>query len=146
MLLIIDLSSPHGASVNDFVGPEHSSLTYISVDEAAAGPGTQLAKLDISEAYRIVPVHPCHSVLLGMEWHQNCYLDCCLPFGLRSAPKLFNAVAIHWNGLCVTRTATMWSLQSITWMIFSLQVKPIQQSLDLALSICGELGIPIMPE
>ena len=61
--LIVNMSSPHGSSVNDFIDPNLSSLSYVSVDDAAAhtwksGPGAQLAKLDISEAYRIVPVHP----------------------------------------------------------------------------------------
>ena len=55
--LIVDLSSPHGASVNDGIDPE---LCYSSVDEAVArvrwcGIG---AKLDLKSAYRRVPVHP----------------------------------------------------------------------------------------
>ena len=73
--LIEDPSSPHGSSVNDYIDQEHSSLTYVSVDDAAAhiwksGPGTMLAKLDITEAYRIIPVHPQDQYLLGMWWYQ----------------------------------------------------------------------------
>ena len=32
--LIVDLSSPHGASVNDGIDPDLCSLSYFSVDEA----------------------------------------------------------------------------------------------------------------
>ena len=68
----MDLSSPHGSSVNDYIDQERSSLTYVSVNDAAAhiwisGPGTMLAKLDISEAYRIILVHPQDRYLLGMQ-------------------------------------------------------------------------------
>ena len=58
-----------------------------------AGRGTLLAKLDIKSAYRNVPVHPSDRHLLGIQWQGETFVDTCLPFGLRSAPKLFNAVA-----------------------------------------------------
>ena len=57
------------------------------------GPGTELAKIDIQNAYRIVPVHLEYRPLLGMKWQGKLYVDTTLPFGLRSAPKIFNAIA-----------------------------------------------------
>ena len=59
--LIIDLSAPEGRSVNDGIEPELCSLSYVNVHEAAvairkAGRGAFLAKVDIKQAYRIVPV------------------------------------------------------------------------------------------
>lgn len=96
--LITDLSSPHGSSVNAGISPALCSLHYASVDDAVRtiqrlGKDTELIKLDIKEAYRIVPVHPADYHLLGIRWADNVYIDRSLPFGLRSAPKLFNAVA-----------------------------------------------------
>ena len=41
-----------------------------------------LAKLDLKEAYRMVPVHPQDRVLLGMHWKGETYVDAALPFGL----------------------------------------------------------------
>ena len=55
--------------------------------------GTQLAKMDIKSAYRLVPVHPQDRLLLGMQWNRRIFVDNALPFGLRSAPKIFNAIA-----------------------------------------------------
>ena len=49
-----------------------------------------LAKIDIKSAYRIIPVH---HLLLGMRRQDGVYANAALPFGLRSAPKIFNAVA-----------------------------------------------------
>ena len=96
--LITDLSYPLGLSVNDGIDPELCSLTYTSVDAVAEvavsyPPGAVLAKVDIESAYRLIPVHPSDRPLQAMEWEGAVYVDPMLPFGLRSAPKIFNAVA-----------------------------------------------------
>lgn len=96
--LIVDLSSPEKASVNDGIKKELCSLAYTSVDTiadriVAMGRGTLLAKIDIKQAYRMVPVHPDDRRLLGMKWGGKVYVDKVLPFGLRSAPLIFTAVA-----------------------------------------------------
>jgi hypothetical protein len=84
--------------VNDGIEKELCSLKYVSVDEAmkevmTLGQGTQLAKFDIESAYRLIPVHPDDRPLLGMWWREKTYIDSALPFGLRSAPKIFNTIA-----------------------------------------------------
>ena len=38
-------------------------------------------------------MHPDDRPLLGMRWRDKVYIDSALPFGLRSAPKFFNAMA-----------------------------------------------------
>ena len=102
--LITDLSHPTGQSVNDGIDSELCSLTYTSVDrvaEVAASypPGALLAKIDIESAYRLIPVHPLDRPLQAMQWNGSIYVDPMLPFGLRSAPKIFNAVAdgLEWH-------------------------------------------------
>ena len=52
------------------------------------GKGAEMAKVDVSQAYKNVPVHPADRHLLGMEWEGRVYVDGMLPFGLRSAPLL----------------------------------------------------------
>ena len=52
-----------------------------------------LAKIDVESAYRLIPVHPEDRWLQAVEWQGSYYVDPMLPFGLRSAPKIFNAVA-----------------------------------------------------
>ncbi len=73
-------------------------MLYVVVDDAVKiivrlGRGTVLAKFDLESAYRAVPVHPQDRLLLGMTWNGQQYVDGALPFGLRSAPKLFTALA-----------------------------------------------------
>ena len=94
----MDLSFPNNASVNMGIDPTLCSLSYTRVNEVAAtvsqlGVGTELAKADIKSAYRLVPVHPDDRPLLAMQWEGMVYVDTALPFGLRSAPKIFNALA-----------------------------------------------------
>ena len=87
----------------DGICKELCSLSYVRVDDIVPviqrlGQGTLLAKLDVQAAYRTVPVHLDDRHLLGMVWKGRIYIDTTLPFGLRSAPKIFNSVADALNG------------------------------------------------
>ena len=49
----------------------------MSVDDIAArvmlkGRGALMAKFDLKEAYRQIPVHPDDCWMLGMEWKDSC--------------------------------------------------------------------------
>lgn len=99
--LILDLSHPEHASVNDGIDPELSTMVYPTVHDAvkqilSLGLGTLLAKIDIEQAFRNIPVHPQDRHLLGTRWSGQLFIDTVLLFGLRSAPKIFSALA---NGL-----------------------------------------------
>ena len=61
------------------------------------GSGTLLSKIDLKDAFRLIPINPSDWNLLGIQWRGKFYVDICLPFGLRSAPYLFNRLsqAIH---------------------------------------------------
>ena len=102
--LILDLLSPKGLSVNDGIDPERCSLSYMKVNDAARaieimGRGAKIAKVGIKSAYRMIPVHLEDRSLLGMLWEGALYVDTALPFGLRSAPKVFTALAdgLEWD-------------------------------------------------
>ena len=110
--VITDLSYPSEGSINDGIDAAACSLEYTSVDRVAAaawslGRGAQLAKIDIKSAYRIISVHVSDRPLLGIFWRGKYYVDARLPFGLRSTPKVFNAVAdaLEW---CFRRRGVEW--------------------------------------
>ena len=72
--------------------------SYPSVNDAVdyileLGRFTQMVKLDLKSAYRILPIHPCNWSVHGMSWEGQVYLEHCLPLGLCSAPKIFIAFA-----------------------------------------------------
>ena len=92
------LSFPPGKSVNDNIPPEWGALEYTAFDDAvamvaAAGQGAILIKRDLADAFRHIPVAPEDYWLLGFTWNQEHWVDCFLPFGLRTAPFLFDLFA-----------------------------------------------------
>ena len=59
--LIVDMSTPEGASVNDGIADSLTSLSYVGIQDATTsivdrGQGTLLAKVDVKSAYRNIPI------------------------------------------------------------------------------------------
>ena len=150
--LIVDLSAPEGHSVIDGIRGEWCSLTYVSVDDAVEavrqrGPGTMLAKVDIRSAYRIVPVHPEDRLLLGMMWEQALYVDTALPFGLRSAPKIFNAVADALEWIARSRgVSSMFHYLDDFLVVGAPMSTECAEHLTILLATFKELGVPVAAE
>ena len=101
--LIFDLSSPEGYSVNDYIPKEYGTIAYETLDDAIrlvaqAGKGAKMMKRDLKSAFRHIPINPCDYWLLLFEWQGKFYVDMFLPFGLRTAPRIFNlfSEALHW--------------------------------------------------
>ena len=89
-------------------------------------------------------MHPQDRQLQAVEWGGNLYIDTMLPFGLRSASKIFNAVA----------DALEWSLRQrgihqIFHYLDDFTVISPRDSPECALALltlnytCAELGVPI---
>ena len=73
-------------------------MSYTSVDDIAAtlaklGVGALSAKVDIQSAYCLTPVHLQERPHQAMQWDGKIHIDPMLTFGLRLAPKIFNAIA-----------------------------------------------------
>ena len=150
--LIVDLSHPRGHSVNDGIPKSLCSLKYVTIDEAIQGilqlgRGALLAKIDIKSAFRLLPVHPADRHMLGMQWKDGVYIDTCLPFGLRSAPKLFNILSefLAW----IAKESNVSFL--IHYLDDFLTMGPpssscCQHNLDTIIKICNYLGVPLALE
>ena len=85
--IIMDLSSPHGSSTNDYISKEEFSLHYATFDQALSlvaryGKDALMAKLDIKHAFRLCPVRLEDRELLGIHWQGQYYIDLRLPFGM----------------------------------------------------------------
>ncbi|CAG2199581.1 unnamed protein product [Mytilus edulis] len=113
--LILDLSAPHNNdehhSINDLINKEDYSLTYVRIDDAiniikSLGIKSQLCKCDVTDAFKLIPVHNSLWRFYGLKWNDMYYFYTRLAFGCRSSPKIFDtlSVAICWilqnnNGL-----------------------------------------------
>ena len=96
--LMVDLSYPSGGSVSNQIMGFLCSLSHVSVELATQtvlqlDRGTLLSKMDIRDAYRNIPLHPEDRWLLVMSWCGGAFINTVFPFGLRSACKMFSAVA-----------------------------------------------------
>ena len=80
--VIVDLSSPHnGHSVNDNLRHHLSHVSHTSTDDAAMlmhflGLSALIARVDIQDAYRLMPIHPANHRFLGVSWQGYVYVDC----------------------------------------------------------------------
>ena len=150
--LIVDLSAPHGSSVNDGISRSLCSLQYISFDQtarlvAACGKGALMAKTNLCSVYRQVPVHTNDRGLLGIELNGQTYIDRALPFGLWSAPKLFSAVAdgLAWVLQCSGVSNCIYYLEG--FLIWGPPASPIcKEALTTTTTLCARLGLPSSSE
>lgn len=96
--LCIDLSGDLKGTVNFFISAEDSSVDFSTIDDVVdstilCGSGALIAKLDLKDAYKILPVHRDDVPLLGIRWRRLYFVSVRLVFGLRSAARLFNNVS-----------------------------------------------------
>lgn len=148
--MVHHLSAPPGSSVNDHIPKEPYSLLYSSVDDAvrllcSLGIGTQMAKVDLKSAFRIIPVRKQDWELLGIRWRNLYYVDTCLPFGLRSAPYLFNQFADALEWILKTNYGLQWVIHYLDdYLILGPPSSDqCRQFLQAFLKVCALLGIPV---
>ena len=151
---IFHLSYPkhHSTSVNAHISPSDYSLHYITVDNAISiiqklGQGCFMSKLDIKSAFRNIPVHPSDWELLGMKWQGMYYFDTVLPFGLRSAPYLFDQFSCMLEWVIKTKLGIPNVIHILDDFFFV--TKPPRS--DCLTALCNilclftELNIPVAP-
>ena len=150
--LIHHLSFPKGSSLNDRISPDHTSVSYATVEDAirrirTVGSSCFLAKTDIKNAFRIIPIRPQDYNLLGICWRGLYYYDRCMPMGCLSSCKTFEtfSTAIEWiaqNKLHITHILHLLD----DFLIISPTEDLCQKQLDSFLMLSSYLGIPMAPE
>ena len=101
----------------------------------------------IRTAFHLIQVHPAGRHLLAMAWRGSPYIGMCLPFGLHSAPCLFNILAELLEWILID--------QGITFILHFLDdfltvggpgLADCGQNLQLIIDVCNFLGIPLAIE
>ncbi len=101
--LVVDLSAPHTNkgeedSINNLIDKERFSLSYVKIDDAInlikeKGRGAWLCKTDVTDAFKLVPMHPDLWKWYGISWNGKFYFFTKLVFGSRSSPKNFDGLS-----------------------------------------------------
>lgn len=100
--VIHHLSFPPKTSVNDAIDEEGAYLAYVKFEAIlqmviSAGRDCIIVKRDMRDAFRMIPIAPQDHWLFGFQWEDKFYTEKVLPFGLRTAPFLFNLLAEGWE-------------------------------------------------
>ena len=151
--MIFNLSQPQGRSVNDNIQKSETTVAYCSVmdviREILHSPRADwyLAKIDLTDAYRLVPIKKSDWKFLGMRIGDEFFIDRCLPMGASSSCRIFQRIsdAIAWmfKASCPVVVRVFNYLDD-----FLLLVKG-KTDCEMALThvehVCRRAGIPISP-
>ena len=92
------LSHPRKSGTNAGIAKDYGYLQYARIHDVCnqiliAGKGAFIMKRDWEAAFRNVAVSLQDRWLLGFRWNDTFYTECCLLFGLQTAPFIFNLFA-----------------------------------------------------
>ena len=110
----------------------------------ALGQASQMAKVDIESAYRLIPVYPDDQVLLAVQWNGETLPDTRLPFGLHLAPKLFNTVAdgLEWC-ICQNGVSHVYYYLDDFIVLGPPHSNQCTKDLGVLLDTCTTLSVPL---
>ena len=151
--MIFDLSSPHGSSVNDNIPDSHRSVSYCDIKSvvkhilSTENNSAYFAKLDLSDAYRMVPMAKSEWKYLGMKVGDNYYVDCRLPMGASSSCQVFQRIS---DMLCWLFTSIQDDQCKIfnyldDFLVVARDGDSCNRVLDRILAICDHVGVPVAP-
>ena len=94
--LCIDFSNDLRGTVNAGIHDGNASVDYDSIDKVVddlflSGPRSLIGKLDLADAFKIIPICVEDLPLMGIKWRGLHFVAVRLAFGLRSAARIFNS-------------------------------------------------------
>ena len=102
-----------------------------------------MVKANVKKAYQMVPVHLDDRPLLGLQWKGEVWLDTVLPFGQRSATKIFSAVADALQWIMVKQGIYTVLHYLDDFMIVARSRVEAQKRRELLMVVWKELGVLI---
>jgi hypothetical protein len=155
---VIDDLSAGAASVNSYIDDAHSTVRYMSFDDAVRavqrlGRDCYMCKIDWEAAFRQVAVHTDDYPLLGLIWRGLCFIRLVLPFGARSSPKLFTDFAAAFKAILrkeLDQTFVLAVIELVYYLDdFFMAAKTIadcKRSMVLMDSLAVRLGVTLHPD
>jgi hypothetical protein len=148
--LIHDLSFPPGNSVNDGISRSDSTVQYENFDTVVelvkkCGRNALMAKCDVEEAFRQLPVHPSDYHLLGFTWMGKIYFDKRLAMGCASSCQIFErfSCALQWLISKYIPGAMVSHILDDFIFVGCAGSSKCWDQLHSFLGICAQIGLPI---
>ena len=91
----------------------------------------------------MIPIHPQDQRLLGEQWRGEASIDRMLPFGLRSVPKIFSAIADALQWILAVKGVTHSLHYLDDYIIVSNSIDKALTQRDIFTSTFESLGVPL---
>lgn len=152
--MIFNLSHPLTGSVNDNIMENCRSVHYCSVQDVGKcllskynEGNAWLAKVDLADAYRIVPIQRSEWKFLGICVEDQYYIDRMLPMGASSSCQIFNRISDGLRWMFYKRTSVEANLFNYLddFLFMADSKENCEEALQCFEKLCEELGVPIAP-
>lgn len=150
MRMIFNLSYPPGRSVNDNIEERYRTVSYCSVQEVGEyllenyPTGAWAAKIDLEDAYRMVPIHQDDWKFLGINVEGRFYVDRMLPMGASSSCQLFQRISDGLKEIFLTSTTNAKVFNYLDDFLF---ISGSKEQCDASVKtfevMCKNIGVPI---
>ena len=149
--LIFNLSSPFGGSVNDNIHQSQKSVQYCSVTDVAQWLldnetlPSYLAKVDLADAFRIIPIKKEDWKYLGIRLGNSYYVDRCLPMGAASSCRIFQAFSDALVWMFMARFSGICKIFNYLddFLIWSITQEECELALNAFIDMLKQLGVPV---
>lgn len=135
-----------GRILRPFEDPPLANLHCSPIFELVVkyGKGALLAKVDIEDAFRLIPIHPSDYSRLGLIIDGRYYYNRSLPMGCSCSCHLFESFscAIHWIMEYKTGAELVYIIDDFLF-IAPPRTSKCQQDLENFLSLAGDIGCTI---
>ena len=150
--LLHNLSYPYDdRSVNNNIPKDASTVSYSSIKDAihliqVCAPNAYMAKTDIADAFRLIPLHKSQHHLTGFCWEGEYYYDKCLPQGCSSSCRIFETFSTALKWILTNKNKINNVVKVLDDFLFvATSQKICHDYLEKFLILCSTLGIPIVP-
>ena len=155
--LIHNLSFPPDKSVNSAIDRSDSQVVYDSIDTVISlvkqcGPNALMAKTDITNAFRLLPINIEDRSLLGFVWPSDngsvqYFMDCCLQMGLSASCQIFERFSSALQWIMTERNgASMSHILDDFFFVGPADSNKCSDDLSTFISLCGDIGVPLKKE
>ncbi|VDI21629.1 Hypothetical predicted protein [Mytilus galloprovincialis] len=142
-----------GNSVNSSIPAEYTSVSYENIENVihlvqSQGHKALMARADVENAFRLLPINPEDYHFLGFTWNGKFYYDTCLPMGLSSSCQLFEkfSTALHWILTSSFGISNVSHLLDDFVFVSKASSKACDYALHSFLKLCKTIGVPIKHE
>ena len=149
--MIFDLSAPKGFSVNQNIPEANRTVKYCTIksviDFATSLDSSEVhfAKLDITDAYRLVPMAKSQWKFLGLKLENDYYIDIRLPMGSSSSCQIFQRVSDMFKWVYSTYQSDPHKIFNYLddFLIVAPSKPACERVLSNVLMLSNGLGVPI---